>query len=218
MSEAIKYLVGNNLPFAVKGGGHNPSGASSIEDGICIDLSRHINYANVDPETKTANVGGGALWSAVDNAAIVHELAIPGGTMSETGVGGFTLGGGHGVLSGKHGQTVDSLLEVTVVLVDGSIVKASKDSYPDLFWAVRGGGGHFGVVTEFKFQLHPQRPTVYGGFLIFLPNHMDELVKTFDEWIPNITEEECIGLAMSRLPDKTVGEIIILFCLIYQRL
>lgn len=201
----------NNISFAVKGGGHNPSGASSVEDGICIDMSKYFDYANVDPEAKTVDVGGGALWKTVDNAAIVHNLALPGGTVSLTGVAGLTTGGGHGFLSGRHGLTIDSVLEMEVVLADGSVVKTSKDSYPDLFWALRGGGGgNYGVVTNFKFQLHPQRPTVYGGFLVYPSTKLEEVIKVFDEWIPTITEDEFIGLGMSRLPDQTVCKIAVL--------
>ncbi|GJJ09905.1 hypothetical protein Clacol_004129 [Clathrus columnatus] len=180
ISEAIKYLVGNNIPLAVKGGGHNPSGASSTEDGVVIDLSRYINHVNVDPELKTADVGGGALWEAVDETTIVHGLATVGGTMSGTSVGGLSIGGGQGVLTGKHGQVVGNILKMTVVLADGSIVKASANSHPNLFWGLRGGGGNFGVMSQFRYQLHPQRKTVYvyDGDLVFDENQFVDLAFT----------------------------------------
>ncbi|GJJ09906.1 hypothetical protein Clacol_004130 [Clathrus columnatus] len=211
ISEALKYLVGNNIPLAVKGGGHNPSGASSIDDGVVIDLSRYINYANVDPESKTIDVGGGALWGAVDDAAIVHGLATVGGTMSETGVAGLALGGGHGVLSSKHGQAVDSILEMTVVLADSSIVSASKTSHPDLFWALRGGGGNFGIVSRFKLQLYPQRKTVYGGFLFFAPTQLDQVIAAFDQWLPTINEDQFTGLGFGRGPGRSPAVLMVLF-------
>ena len=114
--------LSNNIPLAIKGGGHNPSGASSIDDGLCIDLSRHVNTARVDPEQQLEYVGGGAKWKIVDHGTIAHGLATPAGTVNDTGVGGLTLGGGYGWLTGEHGLVIDNLVQATVVLADGSVV------------------------------------------------------------------------------------------------
>lgn len=205
VSRAIKYSVANNITFVVKGGGHNPSGASSVEDGLVIDLNKHFNYANVDPVTKTVEAGGGALWNTVDYAAFAHGLATVGGTVNLTGIGGYCTGGGHGILTGKHGESSDNILEMTVVIADGSILIVNENSYPDLFWALRGGGGgNYGCVTRFKLRLYDQKPTVYAGMLIFTPAQFEQVTKTFDEWILGITEDDCTGLGFTRGPDGSV--------------
>ncbi|GJJ09902.1 hypothetical protein Clacol_004126 [Clathrus columnatus] len=211
VSEAVKFARANNLPLAVKGGGHNPSGASSIDDGVSIDLNRHFNTARIDPENKLGYVGGGALWKTVDHAAIEHGLATPGGTVNHTGVGGLILGGGFGYLSGKHGLTIDNLVQATVVLADGSIVTASDTSHPDLLWGLRGGGGNFGIVTEFVLKLHPQRRTVFGGFVVFPPNVLEQVVAAVDNWWNEAQENEMIMLGFTRGPDKSPGIMAILF-------
>ncbi|GJJ09904.1 hypothetical protein Clacol_004128 [Clathrus columnatus] len=211
VSEAIKFAVTNNLPLAVKGGGHNPSGASSVEDGVSIDLNRYLDTARVDPDKKLAYVGGGALWKTVDYAAIEHGLATPGGTVNHTGVGGLTLGGGFGYLSGRHGLTIDNVVQATIVLADGSIVTASETSHSDLFWAIRGGGGNFGVVTEFVFKLHPQRRTVFAGLAVFPPPVLEQVVATVDRWWSEAREDEMIMLAFTRGPDSSPSILVILF-------
>ncbi|KAA1469062.1 FAD-binding domain-containing protein [Dentipellis sp. KUC8613] len=176
VSAALKYAREHKLPIAVKGGGHNPAGASSVEGGLVIDLSRHITGVRIDEEKKLGYVGGGALWKNVDETAIKYGLAGVGGTVNHTGVGGLTLGGGFGYLTGDHGLVVDNLVQATVVTADGSILAANKTENPDLFWALRGGGSNFGVVTEFVFQLHPQRSTVFGGMIVFPGFVVDQLM------------------------------------------
>ncbi|KAG6854176.1 hypothetical protein C0991_009828 [Blastosporella zonata] len=159
---AIKYACDEKLPIAIRGGGHSPAGASSSEGGLVIDLSRYLTTVRVDAEKRLAYVGGGALWASVDRAAIIHGLATVAGTVSHTGVGGLTLGGGYGWLSSEHGMVLDNLVQTTVVTADGSIVVANEENHSELFFGLRGGGSNFGVVTEFVYQLHPQRATVYG--------------------------------------------------------
>ena len=212
VSLAIEFATSNNIPLAIKGGGHNPSGASSIDDGLCIDLARYFDTARVDPEQRLVYVGGGAIWKTVDHAAIAHGLATPGGTVNDTGVGGLTLGGGYGWLTGEHGLVIDNLVQATVVLADGSVVTASSISHPDLFWGLRGGGCNFGVVTEFVFKVHPQRKTVFAGPLIFTPPQLGKLSEAVDQWRTLRGEKEATQVALTRSPDKQVRCYVIWSC------
>ena len=166
VSAAIRAARAAGTPFTVRAGGHSVSGRSVRDGALLIDL-RGLNSVAVDRDTATVRVGGGALLSELDAATQEHGLAVPGGQISHTGVGGLTLGGGLGWLMRKHGLTIDSLLEAEVVLSDGSIVRASNGANPDLFWALRGGGGEFGAVTEFVFKAYPVGPTVLAGMLAY---------------------------------------------------
>ena len=153
VAAAIGFARAEGLPIAVRGGGHSMPGHSTCDGGIVIDL-RELSRITVDPVTRRATVGGGALLGDVDRATQRHGLVVPAGVVSHTGVGGLTLGGGVGRLMRRFGLTVDSLLSAEVVTADGRTLRASADQHPDLFWALRGGGGNFGVVTEFEFALH----------------------------------------------------------------
>jgi len=166
VSAAVKFAVKRGLEIAVRGGAHNPGGSSSVDDGMMIDLSL-LNQVTVDPVAKRARVGGGALLGQLDAAAQEYGLATPAGVVSHTGVGGLTLGGGMGWLSRKHGLSIDNIVSVQVVTADGQIRRAAEDENPDLFWAVRGGGGNFGVVTEFEFRLHDVAPMIQFGLLFW---------------------------------------------------
>jgi FAD/FMN-containing dehydrogenase len=159
---AVRFARNHDLEIAVRGGGHNVAGTAVCDDGIVIDLSE-MRAVWVDPAGRTAWVQGGALWGDVDHETQAHGLATTGGIVSHTGVAGLTLGGGIGHLMRKHGLAVDNLLAADVVTAEGGIVRASADEHPDLFWALRGGGGNFGVVTSFRFSLHPVGPTVMAG-------------------------------------------------------
>lgn len=170
------------LPLAIRGGGHSSSGASSAENGLVIDLSKYCRSVRVDPENKLAYVGGGATWADVDRETFKYGLAGVAGTVSHTGVGGLTLGGGFGWLAGQHGLVVDNLAQVTLITADSQILTVNADSHPDLWWGIRGGGCNFGVVTEFVYRVHPQRPTVYGGTVIFAANKLDTLVPATTAW------------------------------------
>lgn len=149
------------IDLAIRGGGHNGPGLGSVDNGIVIDLSR-MKGVRVDPDARTARVAGGAVWGDVDHATHPFGLATPSGIISTTGVGGLTLGGGIGHLSRKYGLSIDNLLAADVVLADGTFVTASENEHPDLFWALRGGGGNFGVVTSFLFRLHPLDTLIAG--------------------------------------------------------
>ncbi len=179
----IRFAREHGLPLAVRGGGHNWGGLASADDGVVIDLSP-MKSVTVDPKSATVRVGGGCLWKEVDAATQPHSLAVPTGIISTTGVAGLTLGGGHGYLTRRHGLTIDNLLSAEMVLADGTKVTASAEDNPDLFWAIRGGGGNFGVVTEFTFRAHPLE-TIVGGPTFWALEDSDELLAAYREWLPS---------------------------------
>jgi hypothetical protein len=168
VSTAILFSRTHSLNLATVCGGHSTGGSSSVSGGLVIDLSK-MRSVSVDPSKKTITAQGGALWSDVDAAAAAHGLATVGGTVNHTGIGGLTLGGGFGWLSCAYGLAIDNLLEVEIVLADGKIVRASEAENTDLFWAIRGAGPCFGVVTSFVYKAHEQKNPVYAGMLVFPP-------------------------------------------------
>src|SRR4029077_20884241 len=151
---SVNFARDNDLLVSIRGGGHNAGGLGICDDGLVIDLAL-IKYTLVDPAARTATVGGGCVWGDVDHATHGFGFATPSGIISTTGVGGLTLGGGVGHLTRKCGLSIDNLLSADVVLAEGKFVKANAAENPDLFWALRGGGGNFGVVTSFTFRLYP---------------------------------------------------------------
>jgi FAD/FMN-containing dehydrogenase len=179
---AVRFARENGTPLAVRGGGHNGAGLGSVDDGLVIDLS-HMNGVRVDPVARTARVEGGATLGDLHHATHAFGLATPSGIISTTGVGGITLGGGVGHLTRSLGLAIDNLLEADVVLADGSIVTASADENPDLFWAIRGGGGNFGVVTSFLFRLHPLE-TLYAGPMLWPMEQAGEVLRWYREFMP----------------------------------
>jgi len=178
---AVKFSREHKLALSIRGGGHNAAGSGICDDGLVIDLSP-IRYVRVDPKKRTVLVGGGALWGDVDHATHAFGPAVPSGIISTTGVGGLTLGGGIGHLTRQCGLTIDNLLAVDVVLADGRFVTANPNENPDLFWAVRGGGGNFGVVTSFLFRAHPIH-TEYAGPMLWPMEDAPEILRWYRDFI-----------------------------------
>jgi FAD/FMN-containing dehydrogenase len=185
---AVRFARGHDLEIAVRGGGHNVAGTAVCDDGVVIDLSA-MRAVWVDPAGRTAWVQGGALWGDVDHETQAHGLATTGGIVGHTGVAGLTLGGGIGFLMRKHGLTVDNLLAAEVVTAEGSILRASADEHPDLFWALRGGGGNFGVVTSFRFALHPLGPTVMAGPVFWAADDTTDLLRFYRDFVAEAPDE-----------------------------
>ncbi|KAI9454519.1 hypothetical protein F5148DRAFT_1229171 [Russula earlei] len=202
---ALDYARKNGLQVAVRCGGHAPSGPSSAEDGVVIDLSRHLNYAVVDPEKRTVRVGGGTLCSTVDKEAIQHGLAT---VTASTNHVGYLLGGGYGLLTGQHGLAIDNLLQATIVTANGTVLTLSEEENADLFWGIRGGGSNFGVCTEYVLKLHPQRRTVFAGIVIFPPNVLDDLSNVLRQWWATIKDNE--GLLQILGKDRSGNDAIII--------
>ncbi|MCV2489227.1 FAD-binding oxidoreductase [Geodermatophilus sp. YIM 151500] len=172
----------------MRGGGHNVAGIALCDDGLVVDLSP-MRAVLVDPVTRTARVQGGALWGDVDHETQAHGLATTGGIVSHTGVGGLTPGGGIGWLMRRHGLAVDNLLAADVVTAEGSIVRASTYEHPDLFWALRGGGGNFGVVTSFQFALHPVGPTVTAGPVFWAADDTADVLRFYRDFVADAADE-----------------------------
>jgi FAD/FMN-containing dehydrogenase len=181
VADTVAFARERGLRIAVRGGGHNGAGLGTVDDGVVIDLSL-LKDIEVDPKARTVRVGGGCTWGEVDRATGEHGLATPSGIISTTGVGGLTLGGGIGHLTRKFGLTIDNLLEADVVLASGERVRASADEHPDLFWAIRGGGGNFGVVTSFLVRLH-EVGTIFGGPTFWSVEDGAEVLSAYREFI-----------------------------------
>ena len=187
------------LSISVYGGGHGVTGSAVIDGGVCIDL-RGINDVEVDPEARTVRVGGGATWGTIDAATQEHGLAVTGGRVTSTGVGGLSLGSGSGWLERACGFTCDNLLKAEVVTADGRIVTASADEHPDLFWALRGGGGNFGIVTEFTFKLHQVGPIVLGGLLMYPAEMARDVLRFWRDFMLGAPDEVGGGVAFITAP------------------
>lgn len=187
VQDALELARRSRIPVAVRGGAHSGPGFGTIDDGMVIDLTL-MDGVDVDPGARTARVEGGAKIGQFDAATHEHGLATPAGIIANTGVGGLTLGGGHGYLSRKYGLTIDNLLAAEVVLADGSLVTASETEHPDLFWALRGGGGNFGIVTSFLFRLHPVR-NIVGGPTAWPVSATADVLKWFRDFLPAQDED-----------------------------
>ena len=184
---AVEFGRENHLLTSIRGGGHNAGGLGVCDDGLVIDLTP-MRYIRVDPKAKRVRVGGGSVWGEVDHATHPFGLAVPAGTISTTGVAGLTLGGGIGHLARKYGLTIDNLLSADMVLTDGSFVTVSAKQNEDLFWAIRGGGGNFGVVTSFEFRAHPVH-TVHAGPMLWEMDQAETVLKWYREFITQAPEE-----------------------------
>ncbi|HEU5216508.1 MAG TPA: FAD-binding oxidoreductase [Gaiellaceae bacterium] len=198
VAAAIRYGKEHGLRIAVRGGGHNGGGLGSVDDGLVIDLSQ-MNAIEVDPGAKVARVGGGALLKDLLEATHQQGLTVPVGIIGTTGVGGLTLGGGVGHLSRTYGLTIDNLLAATVVLADGSVVQTDAERDPDLFWAIRGGGGNFGVVTQFTFRLRPGS-TVLAGPVLYDIDAAADVLRWYREFVPAQPDELGIWYGLVSVP------------------
>jgi FAD/FMN-containing dehydrogenase len=200
---AVGFARSNDLEVAVRGGGHSIAGFSSCDDGIVIDLSA-MRYVHVDPATRRAQVGAGAVWADVDHETQAHALATTGGLVSSTGVAGFTLGGGIGWLMRKHGLACDNLVGADVVTADGRLLHTSETENPELLWGLRGGGGNFGIVTRFELELHPVGPVVYAGIVFYAAEHDAELMRLFRDWAPGVPDDITAALNLTTAPPLPV--------------
>jgi FAD binding domain/Berberine and berberine like len=195
---AVNHAREKNLLLAVRGGGHAGPGFGSCDGGMVIDMSP-MKRVDVDPTIRTIRVEASCPQSDVDRATSVHGMAVPAGLVSTTGVAGLTLGGGTGHLTRKHGLTIDNLLSAEVVLADGSVVTASKDEHPDLFWALRGGGGNFGVVTRFTFRAHPVND-VYAGPIFYDIADAAAILRWYRDFLPRAPRELGIFFGIKKVP------------------
>ncbi|RWK59723.1 FAD-binding oxidoreductase [Mesorhizobium sp.] len=195
---AVNHAREKHLLLAIRGGGHNGPGFGSCDGGMVIDMSP-MKRVDIDPRTRTVRVEAGCTQGDVDRATSAHGLAVPAGLVSTTGIAGLTLGGGTGHLTRKHGLTIDNLLAAEVVLADGSVVTASEDEHPELFWALRGGGGNFGVVTRFSFQAHPAKD-VYAGPIFFDIEHAAEIMRWYRDFLPGASRELGMFFGIKTVP------------------
>jgi len=198
--EAVKFAAAHQLLVAVRGGGHSLSGQSVCEKGLMIDLSA-MNGVRVDPVKRIATVEGGALLGALDREALALGLATTAGTVSHTGVGGLTLGGGFGRLCRRFGLACDNVRAIDLVTADGRFVAASQQQSPDLFWGLRGGGGNFGVATSFEFQLHPVDPIMLGGELVYSFEDAPKVLEFFFGFAATAPDELNVDVSLVRLPN-----------------
>lgn len=197
---ALAFARDHDLPIAVRAGGHSVAGLSLCDDGLVLDV-RGMSDIEVDADRRVARVGGGTVWADVDRATQAHGLATTGGRVSTTGVAGLTLGGGSGWLERKHGMACDNLLAAELVAWDGRIVRASTDENPELLWALRGGGGSFGVVTALELALHPLGPDVFAGVALFDAARAHEVLRTFRDLMNQAPEELSLACAFITAPE-----------------
>jgi FAD/FMN-containing dehydrogenase len=183
----VNFAREQRMLLSIRGGGHNAGGLGIADGALVIDL-QPLRYARVHPEARTVTVGGGCTWADVDHATHVFGMATPSGIISTTGVGGLTLGGGLGHLTRKCGLSIDNLVSADMVLADGRFVRANSEENSDLYWAIRGGGGNFGVVTAFTFNLHPIR-IVYGGPMLYELSEASEVMKWYRDFIPSAPDD-----------------------------
>ncbi|TPI30970.1 FAD-binding oxidoreductase [Mesorhizobium sp. B2-1-8] len=195
---AVRYARDNDLLIAVRGGGHNGAGLGICDNGLVIDLST-MKGVHVDPNRRTVRVAPGCTSGDVDHATHAFGLAVPFGIVSTTGVAGLTLGGGTGYLTRRYGLTIDNLVEADLVLADGSVVRASKSENPDLFWALRGGGGNFGVVTSFLFQAHPVN-MIFGGPVFWEAKDAQAVMQVYRDYLPEAPEDLGAFVGLKSVP------------------
>ena len=200
IADAVKLARDQKLDVAVRGGGHNVAGRSTIDGGVMIDLSP-MQGIHVDPKGRTARAQGGVTWNGFNRETQFHGLATTGGVVSTTGIGGLTLGGGLGWLMGKHALALDNLLSVDLVLADGKILTASADDNADLFWALRGGGGNFGVAASLEYRLHPVGPIITGGIIAYPFSEAWDVLRFFRDVTASLPDELMVFGGLIHAPD-----------------
>jgi FAD/FMN-containing dehydrogenase len=206
IAAAIKFARANSVPIAVRGGGHNVSGRALIEGGLVIDLSL-MKGVIVDPRARTVRAQGGVTWGELNRETQVYGLATTGGVVSSTGIAGLTLGGGLGWLMGRHGMTVDNLRSVELVTATGDVITASADENPDLFWALRGGGGNFGVAATFEYALHPVGPTIHGGAVFHPFAAAEEALRFYRDFTANAPADLTAFFGFLHAPDGSGAKL-----------
>ncbi len=202
VKHAVTFAHERELLVAVRGGGHSWPGKSVCDGGIMIDLSP-MNGVEVDAESRRAFAGGGALLNALDTNSLEHGLVTTAGVVSHTGVGGFTLGGGFGRLNRKYGLAVDNVRSAQIITADGKIRSVSDEQDADLFWAIRGGGGNFGVVTQFEFELYPFERNLLSGSIVWPVDQARDVLEFYGEWYQGLSDEMYVGPTMATMPDGT---------------
>ena len=218
---AVRFAAARRMLLSVRGGGHHIAGNAIAEGGLMVDLSAMRTVA-VDPARRTARVAAGALLADVDRATQAHGLAVPLGINSTTGVAGLTLGGGFGWLTRRHGMTVDNLLGVTVVTADGAVHAVSASSEPELFWALRGGGGNFGVATSFEFNLHPVGPELYAGLVVYPFSQARQVLRAWRDFNAGAPDELSVWAVLRKapplpfLPASAHGTDVVVFALVHS--
>jgi FAD/FMN-containing dehydrogenase len=200
---AVGFARSTGLTIAVRGGGHSVAGFSTCDDGMVVDLSP-MNGVRVDLAARRATVGGGAVWADVDHETQAHGLATTGGLISTTGVAGFTLGGGIGWMMRKYGLACDNLAAADVVTADGRLVHASESENADLLWGLRGGGGNFGIVTQFEFDLHPLGPMIYAGPIFYPADSDQDLLRAFRDWSGSAPDDVTALISLTTAPPLPV--------------
>jgi FAD/FMN-containing dehydrogenase len=217
---AVRFAAAHRMLLSVRGGGHHIAGNAVVEGGLVLDLSG-MRAIVIDAQKRTARVQAGALLSDFDGAAQAHGLATPLGINSTTGVAGLTLGGGFGWLTRRHGMTIDNLLGATVVTADASVHAVSATQEPDLFWALRGGGGNFGVVTSFEFQLHAVGPEVYAGLVVYPAAQARQVLRAWRDFNAGAPDELSVWAVLRKapplpfLPESAHGADVVIFPLVY---
>jgi FAD/FMN-containing dehydrogenase len=217
---AIQFARQNGLEISIRGAGHNIAGNAVCEGGMMIDLSRMKNI-RVDVARRRAHVEPGATLSDFDEAVQAHGLATPVGINSTTGISGLTLGGGFGWLTRKYGMTVDNLVSTDVITADGKKLRASENENADLFWAIRGGGGNFGVVTQFEFKLHPVGPEILAGLIVFPLDQAKQVLRQYREFVESAPEELSVWVVLRQapplpfLPKEVYGKEVVVLAVFY---
>ncbi len=198
--DAVKFARRMNLEVAVRGGGHNVAGRATVDGGLMVDLSP-MKGIHVDSRNRTVRAQGGVTWAELNRETQLHGLAVTGGVVSTTGIAGLTLGGGLGWLMGKYGLALDNLRSVELVTADGQVLRVSKDDEPDLFWALRGGGGNFGVATSFEYQLHPVGPMITGGLVAHPFEQARDVLKFYRDVTASLPDEMTVFGGLLHAPD-----------------